>query len=92
MKSPIEKLFRDNFCRESSRLSPLSPCLSSNNPLQHSHNTAQTEAAIKSTKQLPPNSAAATRRKPKIASMRNGDDRFCDHRRCDSKRYFLSCP
>ena len=29
--------------------------------------------------------------KPQIASMRNGDDCICNHRRCDSKRQFLGC-
>ena len=29
--------------------------------------------------------------KPKIASMRNDDDRVYDRRRCDSKRQFLGC-
>ena len=38
------------------------------------------------------NHAASTRRNPKIASMRNGDDCICNHRRCDSKRYFRVAP
>ena len=32
------------------------------------------------------------RGKPKIASMSNGDDCICNHRRCDSKRNFRVAP
>ena len=87
-----QKLSRDNFCRESSCLSPLPLLVFKQHvatyPSYRSNRSRDQEHKATS----PPNSAAATRRKPKIASMRNGDDCFCNHRRCDSKRYFRVSP
>ena len=86
MKSPIEKLFRDNFCRESSRLSPLPACLQTTRcnipiiPLK----TMPRSRAQSNFLQLCCRHAAKTENR----EIEMGAQFASKHARFDSKRYF----